>query len=200
MAIGEHQHPHTPQFSGGKEHFGYNFCAFSFPLSPLRQAMGTSNRNEAAASPILDPSIHANQETYRDLVIFEERLRGNMTRLQRRKRKFEGKLNCFSRKFITRICKLMELFMTKKKALLAALFILLAYFFYVVFLEPSKVRTMGRRTCIYLIKWGRIGFLDTFNQHNCVACSCRKSCVLLSFRDVCRKDCFCIRVSSCFLF
>ncbi|KAG0181589.1 hypothetical protein DFQ28_009881 [Apophysomyces sp. BC1034] len=32
---------------------------------------------------------HMDQATYRDLVIFEERLRGNMTRLQQRKRKFE---------------------------------------------------------------------------------------------------------------
>ena len=35
-------------------------------------------------------ALHADQATYRDLVIFEERLRGNMTRLQRRKRKYEG--------------------------------------------------------------------------------------------------------------
>lgn len=32
-----------------------------------------------------------NQATYRDLVIFEERLRGNMTRLLKRKRKYECK-------------------------------------------------------------------------------------------------------------
>lgn len=31
-----------------------------------------------------------NQATYRDLVIFEERLKGNMTRLLKRKRKYEG--------------------------------------------------------------------------------------------------------------
>ncbi|KAI9311601.1 Spo7-like protein-domain-containing protein [Dichotomocladium elegans] len=52
------------------------------------------------------------QVTYRDLVIFEERLRGNMTRLQRRRRKYE--------------------------AFLLGIFILLFYFFYVVFLVPSK--------------------------------------------------------------
>lgn len=33
-----------------------------------------------------------NQATYRDLVIFEERLRGNMTRLVKRKRKYESKI------------------------------------------------------------------------------------------------------------
>lgn len=32
-----------------------------------------------------------NTATYRDLVIFEERLRGNMTRLLKRKRKYESK-------------------------------------------------------------------------------------------------------------
>ncbi|KAI7857431.1 Spo7-like protein-domain-containing protein [Circinella umbellata] len=57
-------------------------------------------------------ALHADQATYRDLVIFEERLRGNMTRLQRRKRKYE--------------------------ALLTGIIILLVYFFYVVFLAPSK--------------------------------------------------------------
>ncbi|KAI8077589.1 Spo7-like protein-domain-containing protein [Thamnidium elegans] len=54
-----------------------------------------------------------NQATYRDLVIFEERLRGNMTRLVKRKRKYES--------------------------LLVSLFIILTYFFYAVFLDPSKV-------------------------------------------------------------
>lgn len=34
----------------------------------------------------------SNQTMYRDLVIFEERLRGNMTRLVKRKRKYESKL------------------------------------------------------------------------------------------------------------
>ncbi|CDS04649.1 hypothetical protein LRAMOSA07224 [Lichtheimia ramosa] len=58
------------------------------------------------------PRFHADQATYRDLVIFEERLRGNMTRLQRRKKKYE--------------------------ALLVGILILLVYFFYVVFLSPSK--------------------------------------------------------------
>ncbi|KAI8088732.1 Spo7-like protein-domain-containing protein [Halteromyces radiatus] len=60
-------------------------------------------------------SKHADQVIYRDLVIFEERLRGNMIRLQRRKRKFE--------------------------ALLCCLLLLLAYFFYAVFVDPSKAFT-----------------------------------------------------------
>ncbi|CAO3633365.1 unnamed protein product [Mucor hiemalis] len=54
-----------------------------------------------------------NQATYRDLVIFEERLRGNMTRLLKRKRKYES--------------------------LLVGLFVFLSYFFYAVFIDPSKV-------------------------------------------------------------
>ncbi|KAI8971346.1 Spo7-like protein-domain-containing protein, partial [Pilobolus umbonatus] len=58
-------------------------------------------------------SKQADQATYRDLVIFEERIRGNMTRLLKRKRKYE--------------------------ALLVSLFILLAYFFYAVFVDPSKI-------------------------------------------------------------
>ncbi|KAI9259367.1 Spo7-like protein-domain-containing protein [Sporodiniella umbellata] len=53
------------------------------------------------------------QATYRDLVIFEERLKGNMTRLLKRKRKYE--------------------------ALLVGLFLFLAYFFYAVFVDPSKI-------------------------------------------------------------
>lgn len=56
-----------------------------------------------------------NQATYRDLVIFEERLKGNMTRLLKRKRKYE--------------------------ALLVGLFIFLGYFFYAVFIDPSKIFT-----------------------------------------------------------
>lgn len=36
---------------------------------------------------------NSNTATYRDLVIFEERLRGNKTRLLKRKRKYESK-NC----------------------------------------------------------------------------------------------------------
>ncbi|KAI8977139.1 Spo7-like protein-domain-containing protein, partial [Mycotypha africana] len=54
-----------------------------------------------------------NTATYRDLVIFEERLRGNMARLRKRKRKYE--------------------------TLLISLFTSLIYFFYAVFIDPSKV-------------------------------------------------------------
>ncbi|SAL96660.1 hypothetical protein [Absidia glauca] len=62
-----------------------------------------------------DPSTKYDQVTYRDLVIFEERLRGNMIRLRKRKRKFE--------------------------ALLCCLLALLGYFFYAVFVDPSKTFT-----------------------------------------------------------
>ncbi|KAI8875835.1 hypothetical protein K501DRAFT_263171 [Backusella circina FSU 941] len=53
------------------------------------------------------------QATFRDLVIFEERLRGNMTRLLKRKKKYQ--------------------------VLLVGLFLCLGYFFYAVFIDPSKV-------------------------------------------------------------
>ncbi|ORE05772.1 hypothetical protein BCV72DRAFT_256645 [Rhizopus microsporus var. microsporus] len=66
-----------------------------------------------------------NQATYRDLVIFEERLKGNMTRLLKRKRKYE--------------------------ALLVALFIFLAYFFYAVFIDPSKIFTVHLINTIALL-------------------------------------------------
>lgn len=49
----------------------------------------TSKSTTVETSPQQQPAI--DQATYRDLVIFEERLRGNMTRLQKRKRKYEGK-------------------------------------------------------------------------------------------------------------
>jgi hypothetical protein len=59
-----------------------------------------------------------NQATYRDLVIFEERLKGNMTRLLKRKRKYE--------------------------ALLVGLFVFLAYFFYEVFIDHRKVNEKSK--------------------------------------------------------
>ncbi|KAG0742027.1 hypothetical protein G6F57_009696 [Rhizopus arrhizus] len=66
-----------------------------------------------------------NQATYRDLVIFEERLKGNMTRLLKRKRKYE--------------------------ALLVGLFVFLAYFFYAVFIDPSKIFTVHLTNTIALL-------------------------------------------------
>jgi hypothetical protein len=60
----------------------------------------THMNNTSASSSTSSTSIPAtmptnkqtsDQVTYRDLVIFEERLRGNMIRLRRRKKKFEGK-------------------------------------------------------------------------------------------------------------
>ncbi|KAI7897927.1 Spo7-like protein-domain-containing protein [Cokeromyces recurvatus] len=68
------------------------------------------------SSPEKIPNIQRisqnNTATYRDLVIFEERLRSNMIRLLKRKRKYE--------------------------LLLVSLFISLFYFFYAVFIDPSK--------------------------------------------------------------
>ncbi|GAN03815.1 conserved hypothetical protein [Mucor ambiguus] len=64
-----------------------------------------------------------NTATYRDLVIFEERLRGNRTRLLKRKRKYE--------------------------TLLVSLFASLAYFFYAVFIDPSKVSVINRSVFMF---------------------------------------------------
>ncbi|KAI9480632.1 MAG: hypothetical protein EXX96DRAFT_563573, partial [Benjaminiella poitrasii] len=63
--------------------------------------------------------------TYRDLVIFEERLRSNMTRLLKRKRKYEF--------------------------LLAGLFISLIYFLYTVFVDPSKKFTVHLLNTVALL-------------------------------------------------
>jgi hypothetical protein len=50
---------------------------------PIRQRVLSNNASNSSN----------NTATYRDLVIFEERLRGNMTRLLKRKRKYESKNN-----------------------------------------------------------------------------------------------------------
>ncbi|CAO3677807.1 unnamed protein product [Rhizopus microsporus] len=92
-----------------------------------------------------------NQATYRDLVIFEERLKGNMTRLLKRKRKYE--------------------------ALLVALFIFLAYFFYAVFIDPSKVSDIvNKKSCndVYILN-----LYCPFNKHYCLINCSRWSCLLL---------------------
>ncbi|KAL1928293.1 hypothetical protein VTP01DRAFT_3209 [Rhizomucor pusillus] len=79
------------------------------PLQEQQESAGSTPSSNAESSP----RSAIDQATYRDLVIFEERLRGNMTRLQKRKRKYE--------------------------AFLVIHFVLLVYFFYMVFLEPSKL-------------------------------------------------------------
>lgn len=52
--------------------------------------MNTEKNNNKDSRP---RTPNNNTATYRDLVIFEERLRGNMTRLLKRKRKYESKSN-----------------------------------------------------------------------------------------------------------
>ncbi|CAO3641394.1 unnamed protein product [Cunninghamella blakesleeana] len=81
--------------------------------------MELNERTSVSQDTTVEPAVsetmtskQMDQITYRDLVIFEERLRGNMVRLRKRKRKFE--------------------------ALLGTLLILLGYFFYAVFVDPSK--------------------------------------------------------------
>lgn len=59
------------------------------PLQEQQESAGSTPSSNAESSP----RSAIDQATYRDLVIFEERLRGNMTRLQKRKRKYEGTLS-----------------------------------------------------------------------------------------------------------
>ncbi|KAI9027478.1 Spo7-like protein-domain-containing protein [Phycomyces nitens] len=74
--------------------------------------METHQAPLTSPSPKTTEQKQSDQIAYRDLVIFEERLRSNMTRLLQRKKKFE--------------------------ALLCFLLCSLTYFFYAVFVDPSK--------------------------------------------------------------
>lgn len=65
------------------------FCSF-LSCSHRPPNMNASPPEKAASSNSPEPTTKYDQVTYRDLVIFEERLRGNMIRLRKRKRKFEG--------------------------------------------------------------------------------------------------------------
>lgn len=58
---------------------------------PVTQTLDTSSGPPPSAEQVSQvTNRHMDNATYRDLVIFEERLRGNMRRLQRRKKKYEG--------------------------------------------------------------------------------------------------------------
>lgn len=59
---------------------------------PVTQTLDTSSGPPPSAEQVSQvTNRHMDNATYRDLVIFEERLRGNMRRLQRRKKKYEGR-------------------------------------------------------------------------------------------------------------
>jgi hypothetical protein len=66
----------------------FSFLLFFFIT--LSKKMNTEKNNNKDSRP---RTPNNNTATYRDLVIFEERLRGNMTRLLKRKRKYESKSN-----------------------------------------------------------------------------------------------------------
>jgi hypothetical protein len=58
---------------------------------PVTQTLDTNSGPPPSAEQVSKvTNRHMDTATYRDLVIFEERLRGNMRRLQRRKKKYEG--------------------------------------------------------------------------------------------------------------
>lgn len=59
------------------------------PTPPKINSTSSSNSTNSIGSSM----NNSQQATYRDLVIFEERLKGNMARLQKRKRKYESKVS-----------------------------------------------------------------------------------------------------------
>lgn len=63
---------------------------------PVTQTLDTDSGPPPSAEQVSQVTTrHMDTATYRDLVIFEERLRGNMRRLQRRKKKYEGILEAY---------------------------------------------------------------------------------------------------------
>ncbi|KAI9288363.1 Spo7-like protein-domain-containing protein [Umbelopsis sp. AD052] len=81
---------------------------------PVTQTLDTTSGPPPSADQVSKvTNRHMDTATYRDLVIFEERLRGNMRRLQRRKTKYE--------------------------AILVLFVVLIAYFSYAVFIHPSSI-------------------------------------------------------------
>ncbi|KAH8551071.1 Spo7-like protein-domain-containing protein [Umbelopsis sp. PMI_123] len=88
--------------------------AMSPSPDPVTQTLDTSSGPPPSAEQVSQvANRHMDTATYRDLVIFEERLRGNMRRLQRRKKKYE--------------------------AILVLFVVLIAYFSYAVFIHPSSI-------------------------------------------------------------
>src|SRR5690349_3546569 len=64
-------------------------------FSPVTQVLDASAvvTPEERVSEEQFNSLHASSVTYRDLLIFEERLKLNMIRLKKRQQKYEGKPN-----------------------------------------------------------------------------------------------------------
>ncbi|CAM0139409.1 hypothetical protein VKS41_004784 [Umbelopsis sp. WA50703] len=99
------------------------------PMSsgPVTQTLDTSSGPPPSAEQVSKvTNRHMDTATYRDLVIFEERLRGNMRRLQRRKTKYEAILGLFVA--------------------------LSAYFAYAVFIHPSSISllTIFNKICLFV--------------------------------------------------
>lgn len=116
------------------------------PMSsgPVTQTLDTSSGPPPSAEQVSKvANRHMDTATYRDLVIFEERLRGNMRRLQRRKTKYEGRdessssIHCSDAFSHVPFLAILGLFVT-----------LGAYFAYAVFIHPSSVRN---HVCLLLI-------------------------------------------------
>lgn len=108
------------------------------PMSsgPVTQTLDTSSGPPPSAEQVSKvTNRHMDTATYRDLVIFEERLRGNMRRLQRRKTKYEGRLSssCI-------LCSDAFSHVCHSLAILGLFVTLGAYFAYAVFIHPSSVR------------------------------------------------------------
>jgi hypothetical protein len=111
------------------------------PMSsgPVTQTLDTSSGPPPSAEQVSKvTNRHMDTATYRDLVIFEERLRGNMRRLQRRKTKYEGKSSASGDR-ISRIV-LLNSYIHALLAILGLFVALSAYFAYAVFIHPSSVR------------------------------------------------------------
>ncbi|KAG2180191.1 hypothetical protein INT43_003980 [Umbelopsis isabellina] len=106
------------------------------PMSsgPVTQTLDTSSGPPPSAEQVSKvANRHMDTATYRDLVIFEERLRGNMRRLQRRKTKYEA---------------ILGLFVT-----------LGAYFAYAVFIHPSSISLLAMFNKISLLVFVMLVFL-----------------------------------------
>ena len=103
---------------------------------PVTQTLDTNSGPPPSAEQVSQvTNRHMDTATYRDLVIFEERLRGNMRRLQRRKKKYEGMRKAYRHTNLWREC-LYCIFL----AILVLFVVLIAYFSYAVFIDPSSVR------------------------------------------------------------
>jgi hypothetical protein len=137
--------------------------------------MNDSSPEKVTSPNSPDPSTKYDQVTYRDLVIFEERLRGNMIRLRKRKRKFEGKsidlLSCYNH--------LSLLFYSS--SLLSASFIGLLF---LCCLCGSKQGKKGRILKHYPLIWIDLDVYQSLDEYYGVTGGSRQLGVLLPVRHV----------------